>query len=216
MIRSRVTGFSFEVVTMRNFKDHHRRRLLKGVAASGIMGLFSGLSSSAITATALAPTPACDDDNEPTRAETEGPYYTPNSPERADFREPGVAGTPILLTGLVISRSCVPLARVFVDLWHADNDGIYDNNGYRCRGHQFTGSDGSYRFATIIPGLYPGRTRHFHVKFREPMGTRLTTQFYFPDEPGNEHDQLFRPELLLTISRSPEVSGQYVVVLDRP
>jgi hypothetical protein len=48
------------------------------------------------------------------------------------------------------------------------------------------------------------------------MGTRLTTQFYFPDEPGNEHDQLFRPELLLTISRSPEVSGHYVVVLDPP
>jgi hypothetical protein len=48
------------------------------------------------------------------------------------------------------------------------------------------------------------------------MGTHLTTQFYFPGEPRNEHDQLFRPELLLTISRSTEVSGHYVVVLDRP
>jgi protocatechuate 3,4-dioxygenase beta subunit len=155
MIRSRVTGFSFEAVTMRNFKDHPRRRLLKGMAASGIMGLFSGLSSSAIAATALAPTPACDDDNEPTRAETEGPYYTPNSPERADFREPGVAGTPILLTGLVISRSCVPLARVLVDLWHADNDGIYDNNGYRCRGHQFTGATGAIASQRLSPDSIP-------------------------------------------------------------
>ncbi len=198
---------------MREFKDHPRRHLLKGIAASGLIGLFS---NPAIAAKALAPTAACDDHGEPTQAETEGPYYTPKSPERADFREPGMGGTPILLTGLVVSRSCVPLARVLVDLWHADDNGAYDNDGYRCRGHQFTGNDGSYRFATIIPGRYPGRTRHFHVKFQELTGTALTTQFYFPDEPGNEQDRLFRPELLLALSHTPEMSGHYIVVLDRP
>jgi protocatechuate 3,4-dioxygenase beta subunit len=201
---------------MRDFKDHPRRRLLKGMAASGFIGLFPGFSNRTIAAKALAPTAACDDHGEPTQAETEGPYYTPKSPERADFREPGMGGTPILLTGLVVSRSCVPQARVLVDLWHADDKGAYDNEGYRCRGHQFTASDGSYRFATIIPGRYPGRTRHFHVKFQESTGTHLTTQFYFPDEPGNEQDRLFRPELLLALSHTPELSGHYIVVLDRP
>jgi protocatechuate 3,4-dioxygenase beta subunit len=215
-VRSRVTSIQFlRLPPMHEFQNNPRRRLLKGMAATGVVGLFPGLSRPAIAETQLTPTPACDSHGEPTLAETEGPYFTPNSPERADFREPGMGGTPILLTGVVVSRSCVPLARVLVDLWHADDEGTYDNDGYRCRGHQFTGTDGSSRFTTIVPGRYPGRTRHFHVKFQEPSGPQLTTQFYFPGEPGNEQDHLFRPELLLEISENPEMVGRYAVVLDR-
>jgi protocatechuate 3,4-dioxygenase beta subunit len=198
------------------FQNQPRRSVLKGMAATGAVGFLPGLSMPGTAATALTPTPACEDNGEPTPAETEGPYFTPNSPERADFREPGMGGMPIVLTGVVVGRSCTPLARVLVDLWHADDEGIYDNDGYRCRGHQFTGADGSYRFATIVPGRYSGRTRHFHVKFQEPNGPQLTTQFYFPGEPGNDQDGLFRPELLLQISENPEMVGRYVVVLDRP
>jgi protocatechuate 3,4-dioxygenase beta subunit len=82
-----------------------------------------------------------------------------------------------------------------VDLWHADEDGDYDNRGYRYRGHQFTDAEGRYRFETIVPAQYPGRTRHYHVKVQPKGGRILTTQLYFPGDPGNGRDGLFRREL---------------------
>ena len=121
------------------------------------------------------------------------------------------AGTPITLTGFVLTRSCRPIAGALVDLWHADDAGEYDNVGFRLRGHQFTGADGRYAFETIVPGLYPGRTRHFHLKFQAPDQPVLTTQFYFPGEPGNERDGIFDPALLLQISGDV---ARYVTVLD--
>jgi N-hydroxyarylamine O-acetyltransferase len=41
---------------------------------------------------------------------------------------------------------------------------------------------------TVVPGLYPGRTRHIHVKVQRPGGSILTTQLYVPDEPRNATD----------------------------
>jgi protocatechuate 3,4-dioxygenase beta subunit len=99
----------------------------------------------------------------------------------------------------VLSTGCAPVARALVDLWHADDAGVYDNQGYRLRGHQFTDDQGNYRFETIVPGLYPGRTRHFHVRVQAPNSPILTTQMYFPDEPENARDGIFQPELLLSV-----------------
>src|SRR5580704_14481027 len=55
----------------------------------------------------------------------------------------------------------------------------------------FTDGEGRYRFRTILPALYPGRTRHYHVKVQAPERPVLTTQLYLPDEPTNRRD---RPE----------------------
>ena len=146
----------------------------------------------------LQPTPACtDDDDEPTLAQTEGPYYTPNTPERASLLEPGVTGTTIVITGQVLSMGCQPIARALLDFWHADDAGQYDNVGFRLRGHQFTDDQGQFRLETIRPGLYTGRTRHIHVKVQAPNGPVLTTQLYFPNEPANDRDSIFNPALLL-------------------
>ena len=149
-------------------------------------------------------------------AQTEGPYYTPNTPERISLLEDGITGTNLLLSGFVPGRNCAPIARALIDFWHCDNEGNYDNEGYRLRGHQFTGPDGSYRFDTIVPGLYPGRTRHFHLKFQAADRPVLTTQFYFPGEPDNQRDGIFRPELLLRISEAPEQVARFDTVLDLP
>ena len=46
-----------------------------------------------------------------------------------------------------------------------------------------------------LPAEYPGRTRHIHVKVQAPGGRILTTQLYFPGDPGNKRDCLYRPEL---------------------
>jgi protocatechuate 3,4-dioxygenase beta subunit len=188
--------------------DRGRRRFVAGALTASLAGLVLPVLSSRTSAQV---TPACDDGDEPTPRQTEGPYFTPNSPERSTLREAGMAGTPITLAGFVLTRSCRPVEGALVELWHADDAGQYDNLGYRLRGHQFTGAEGRYAFETIAPGLYPGRTRHFHLKFQAPNEPVLTTQFYFPGEPGNESDRVFDPALLL------ETSGdvaRYYTVLD--
>jgi hypothetical protein len=161
-------------------------------ARDGIPEVFAGEP-------ALPPTPACAGADDMTPPQMEGPYYRRRSPERMSLLEPGMTGTPIVLTGYVLSRRCQPITRALLDFWHADAQGDYDNKGYRLRGHQFTDEAGHYRLETVVPGLYPGRTRHIHVKVQAPNRPTLTTQLYFPGEPGNARDGLFSPALQLTV-----------------
>lgn len=168
------------------------------------------------TAAQLAPTPECGDDDEPTIAQTEGPYFTPNSPARTSLLEPGMAGTRLVLTGFVLSTSCQPVERALVDFWQCDDAGVYDNVGYRLRGHQFTDAQGRYRLETVVPGLYPGRTRHIHVKVQAPNRPVLTTQLYFPDEPRNQTDGIFNRALLMAVrdgASGKEASFDFVLRL---
>lgn len=163
----------------------------------------------------LAPTPECRDSDEPTVAQTEGPFFKPRSPQRADLREPGKSGKPVELAGLVLTKRCKPVAGALVDLWHADDKGDYDNKGFRYRGHLFTDANGVFRFRTIQPAIYPGRTRHYHVKVQPKGGRVLTTQLYFPGEPGNARDGLFRKELLMRMASAQDgLSARFDFVLD--
>jgi protocatechuate 3,4-dioxygenase beta subunit len=110
-----------------------------------------------------------------------------------------MGGTRIVLTGTVLSTSCRPARGALLDFWQADDQGRYDNAGFRLRGHQFADGVGRYRLETIVPGLYTGRTRHIHVRVQAPNQPVLTTQLYFPGEPGNQSDFIFRPELVMTV-----------------
>lgn len=151
------------------------------------------------TAITLVPTPTCGDDDEPTPTQTEGPYYTPNTPERTSFLEEGITGTKLLVTGYVLSTDCQPVAQALIDFWHANDAGEYDNVGYQLRGHQFTDGQGRYTLETILPGLYPGRTRHIHVKVQAPNQPVLTTQMYFPNEPENARDGIYNSVLEMAV-----------------
>jgi protocatechuate 3,4-dioxygenase beta subunit len=194
--------------------DRLRRRFLQALAATTAAGLATGLPRVAFGQGPLPLAPACDDGDEPTPRQTEGPFFTPDSPERADLREPGVEGTPITLAGFALTRDCRPIPGALVELWHADDAGRYDNDGYRLRGHQFTDAEGRYRFATIVPGLYTGRTRHFHLKYQAPNQPVLTTQLYFPGEPANQRDRIFSPELLVELTEGQEMMARFDAVLD--
>jgi protocatechuate 3,4-dioxygenase beta subunit len=170
--------------------------------AFGVTGLLFG-GDAAFSELGLTPTPACHDGDEPTVAETEGPFFKPRSPQRSDLREPGVEGQPVELFGYVLKRSCRRVSGAVVDLWHADSRGDYDNTGFHLRGHVLSDADGRFVFRTIVPGLYPGRTRHYHVKIQAPgQSSILTTQFYFPDEKRNRSDGLFRPDLVMQIAKA--------------
>jgi protocatechuate 3,4-dioxygenase beta subunit len=115
-----------------------------------------------------------------------------------------MAGSRIVVTGLVLTTACAPVAGALVDFWQADDAGRYDNSGYRLRGHQTTDGDGRYRLETIVPGRYPGRTRHIHVNVQAAGRPLLTTQLYFPGEADNERDGIFRPELLVRMRETAD------------
>jgi protocatechuate 3,4-dioxygenase beta subunit len=172
-----------------------RREFLGTSLATSVLALAPAAASAERVAQA---TPACGDAGF-APAQTAGPFFKPRSPERTSLREPGIAGIPILVTGTVLSSRCQPIAHALLDFWQADDRGEYDTDGYRFRGHQFTDESGRYRLDTIIPGLYPGRTRHIHVKVQAPGQPVLTTQLYFPGERRNETDWIFDRALLLTV-----------------
>jgi protocatechuate 3,4-dioxygenase beta subunit len=155
-------------------------------------------STDATSSPALAPTPVCaDDDLEATVPQTEGPFYTPDTPQRQSLLEPGMAGTRLVVSGYVYDTACRPIPGALLDFWQADDAGAYDNVGYRLRGHQFADDEGRFVLETIIPGLYTGRTRHIHVNAQAPNQPVLTTQLYFPDEPANATDGIFDPALVM-------------------
>lgn len=148
----------------------------------------------------LAPPAAC---TPGTVGQTEGPYYTPSTPRRTDLREPGSRGEPLTLQGLVLTPDCRPVPGAVVDIWHCDARGRYDNSGFRYRGHQFADAAGAFRFETVRPGHYTGRTPHFHVKVQGREMRLLTTQLYFPDlREANRRDSIYRDDLLLRLGRS--------------
>jgi|GEM_PF-302274 protocatechuate 3,4-dioxygenase beta subunit len=162
----------------------------------------NGATATPLPTGTAAPTPApkivCD--GTPTPAQAEGPYYTPNTPERADLVEAGMGGTQILVTGKVLNQACEPIAGAKLDFWQTDANGEYDNVGYRMRGHQFTDENGNYVLETVLPGVYPGRPPHIHVKVNAPGGPVLTTQIYFEGQPGNENDGLVQPSLIVPLT----------------
>ena len=194
-------------------RDYHhfpsRRSLIGAAFASGALGLAGGRA----LALEMTPTPECRD--EPTEPQIEGPFYTPRSPERAELLERDSKARIVELSGFVLTRGCRPVPRVLVDLWHADDSGDYDERGFRYRGHLITDAKGYYRFRTNLPGLYPGRTRHFHVKVLSVGRQLLTTQFYFPDEPGNARDEFFRRDLTMrTAAVGSEMAARFDIVLN--
>jgi protocatechuate 3,4-dioxygenase beta subunit len=145
-----------------------------------------------------------------TPAQTEGPYYPAGIPEDADAdlrRVVGAArpasGRPLLLTGLVRSLDGAPLPGARLEIWQADDTGIYlhprdgrlaqRDRGFQGYGRAIADGQGRYAFRTIRPGRYPGRTPHIHLRAHPPRGASpLTTQVYFPDEALNAQDGLLR------------------------
>ena len=146
----------------------------------------------------------------PTPGQTEGPFYPRPSMRFADIdndlvkiagavREAG--GEVVHLNGRVLDRDGVPLAGARVEIWQCDANGRYMHTGDRSEaprdpafqgfGHDIADDQGRYRFRTIKPVVYPGRTPHIHVKVLLE-GATLTTQFYTEGEPGNARDGIWR------------------------
>ena len=173
----------------------HRRRLLGAALALP----FAPTAFAQLTCGQLTP------------RQTEGPFFKTNTPQRTSLLEKGDRNV-LVVSGLVLSPQCKPVANALLDFWHADESGEYDNQGFRCRGHQFTDAQGRYRLETIVPALYPGRARHIHVKVQAPARRVLTTQLYFPNDRSNARDGLYQREL--EIRSLQKGAGEFDFVVD--
>ena len=142
----------------------------------------------------------------PTPSQTEGPYYPVRFPADtdADLLRTGTAlygkGQAAWVTGTVTDTRGTPLAGGVIEIWQCDQDGHYHHPGdgdradpaFQGFGQVTLGRDGRYRFRTLRPAPYSGRTPHIHVKVRLDGETLLTTQFYVQGDPGNARDFLWR------------------------
>ena len=150
------------------------------------------------------PAPVC---NGLTHEQTEGPYYKANTPERNILFATGMKIERLIVVGFVLNQQCQPFPNAWLDFWQADADGVYDNSGYTLRGHQFTDTQGRYFLETVVPGEYPGRTEHIHVKWQTPNGQIHTSQLYFPNVAGNASDGIYDPALIVMLEAR---EGYYV------
>lgn len=142
-----------------------------------------------------------------TPRQTEGPFYPDDLPLDIDNDllvvndsiTPAV-GAVTHLGGRILDARGAPVRDAVVEIWQVDGNGVYlhpgsDNAGRRDKNFQgygrfVTGSTGEYRFRTIKPVRYPGRTPHIHFAVKTKGRDKFTTQCYVRGEPGNERDSV--------------------------
>lgn len=145
-------------------------------------------------------------------------------------------GEIVQLSGRVLTASGSPIRNATVEIWQTDNNGAYlhsksDNHAkldahFQGFGRFVTASDGGYRFRTIKPTLYPGRTRHVHFLVKVPREKDFSTQLYVEGEPKNETDDLLKaikdpreraaivkPFAAIPTSTVGELAAQFDIVL---
>jgi protocatechuate 3,4-dioxygenase beta subunit len=176
-----------------------------------------------------------------TPGQSEGPFYPIRFPADSDndlVRVTGRAaqamGQVTNLTGRILDRQGRPLPASMVEIWQCDARGIYRHpraadqalfdDAFQGYGRTMTDAAGAYRFRTIRPVSYPGRTPHIHVAVQVPhRGLRFVTQMYVAGEPLNARDGLLqsvrdraaRESLIVPLApASGELSGAFDIVLD--
>jgi protocatechuate 3,4-dioxygenase beta subunit len=140
---------------------------------------------------------------------TEGPFFPDKLPldqdndliRMTDHTTPAV-GTITNLSGRVLDKNGNPVKDALVELWQADDHGTYIHTkgaaqgerdpGFQGYGKFETAKDGGWKFRTIKPGLYTGRTRHYHFGVTLKGQPRFATQLFFKDEPANAKDGILR------------------------
>lgn len=175
-----------------------RRRLLRQALGSS--------AALALPALWLGPRAAGPTARRPTPTQTEGPFYPVQLPEDRDAdlllngtRRYG-AGQAVWLAGRVVDLDGRPVRGAQVEIWQCDQQGHYHHPGdggradadFQGYGQALVDAQGDYRFRTLRPAAYDGRTPHIHVKVRLGRRELLTTQLYVEGDPGNARDFLWR------------------------
>jgi protocatechuate 3,4-dioxygenase beta subunit len=200
---------------MRRATLRNRRFVLGGIAAIATAG---GLLR---PAAALVPTPR----------QTKGPFYPLTLPLDKDndlVRVDGAAqqalGTVTHVAGRVLDLNGRPVSGARVEIWQCDANGRYhhvgdrnsapEDGGFQGYGETLSNAVGAYRFRTIRPVPYPGRTAHIHFAISGQGFDPLVTQMYVAGEPGNADDGILnridataRERVIVALSPAPEVEA---------
>lgn len=138
---------------------------------------------------------------------TEGPFYPTERPLDSDADLTRVQGQRpaegewLDIDGTVIDVNGRLIDRAEIEIWQCDVHGSYRHPrgagslvdvGFQGFGSTLTDARGTYRFRTIRPVPYPGRTPHIHVKVRHAAFGEITSQWFVVGEAQNERDFVFR------------------------
>ena len=141
-----------------------------------------------------------------TPAQTEGPFYPVTEPKDADYdllKNGTLAytkGQPAWVQGVVTDLDGAPLKGGVIEIWQCDEAGHYDHPAdgakidpsFQGFGRVVLNAQGEFRFRTIKPVQYAGRTPHIHAKIKLGKRELLTTQLYVAEDPGNARDGIWR------------------------
>jgi protocatechuate 3,4-dioxygenase beta subunit len=162
-------------------------------------------ATAAVLAPSLPALLAASSDPIVTPGQTEGPFYpvsfpadTDNDLVRVQGRAAQAMGQVAHIGGRVLNKRGEPVRGARVEIWQCDARGIYNHPrqpglqgrdaAFQGYGRTDVGADGGYRFRTIRPVAYTGRTPHIHFKVHAPGAGRLTTQMYIAGERQNATD----------------------------
>jgi protocatechuate 3,4-dioxygenase beta subunit len=205
--------------------DTRRRRLM--------LGLGGSLIASPSLASMFSPTPR----------QTAGPFYPLELPldddndlTRVSGKDGQARGTISDVSGRILDLNGKPLSNLRIEIWQCDANGRYRHPGdsggkpvdenFQGHGFSLTDDNGAYRFRTIRPVPYPGRTPHIHVAVFAPGQRPFVTQLYVAGDSGNNSDFLYQripadkrglvtAEFRASSHSGAELEAQFDVILDR-
>ncbi len=219
---------------MSSNKKNTRRQFLKNTSIVALSaGVIPSLAFGISEKPSVLSTPALKPDCNPATEDAygQGPFYTPDAPTiendlLATNDEPGIR---MIISGQVMNLDCSEsIPDTEIDVWHADDSGAYDNNGYNLRGKTTSNNQGFYIFDTIKPGKYLNgdayRPSHIHFKITPPGFETFITQLYFEGDdsiPGDfaasmtsgEFDATHRI-IPLTENANGDLEGTWDIIVD--
>jgi len=166
-----------------------------------------------------------------TEATVVGPFFVEGSPEVAlggDIAA-GAPGEPCWVEGTVTDADGRPVPNALIEVWEADQDGLYDvqhgDDRTAGRGHLHTDDRGRYRFWAVTPTPYPipddgpvgrllaasgrspMRASHLHFLVRAAGFRTLVTHVFVRGDPLLEHDSVFGVRDSLVLDFEPRPAG---------
>jgi protocatechuate 3,4-dioxygenase, beta subunit len=181
-----------------NLSTLRRRRALASIGALGLTPAFARAQANRETRV----TPAQGLGPFYPRSQSERPAQTDNDLISVDGDRVLTKGTPLYLTGRIVSARGQIVANARVEIWQCDANAVYHHPAggaaaerdpnFQGYGETKTDATGAFHFRTVRPVPYPGRTAHIHVRVEASGSTPFATQLYLANEAGNARDFLYR------------------------
>jgi hydroxyquinol 1,2-dioxygenase len=152
-----------------------------------------------------------------TEATVFGPFHVEDAPrvEQGADLAGDAPGVPFFVEARIGDLAGRPIAGAEVDVWQADDDGLYDvqrpelGDTRRARGVLHSDAHGKVRFRTVTPtaypvptdgpvgrmllasGRHPWRPAHLHFRIRAPGFATLVTHIFRDGDPYLDSDTVF-------------------------